>query len=310
MKKVLVTGAAGCLGTEVIKNLLAEGKYEITALDLKNRKVFKKLKRYRRRINVIYGDILDRTLIEALIKEHDVVIHLATCLPPLSEFKKDLANIIEYNGIENIVRAINYYNPNCFLIYGSTTSLYGENDSTVESALTRGEHNYYNIAKKNAENLVTKKLKHYTILRVPIVLGDLRYDHFIYNVKRKNIVETITKEDAAYAFVKCISLFASVNKKIFNIGGGATCRCSFNYLVANIIKYYGLSINYFNTSIFVDKDFCSPILLDSDKSNKLLNYRNDSLESYFMRLKRKSKKGNIPKFLGKLYSIFLKKVEK
>ena len=37
MKKVLVTGAAGVVGFQVIKYLLTEGKYEITVIDLKNR---------------------------------------------------------------------------------------------------------------------------------------------------------------------------------------------------------------------------------------------------------------------------------
>ena len=49
MKKVLVSGAAGCIGTQVIKYLLAEGKYEITALALKNKTVFKRLRRFKKR---------------------------------------------------------------------------------------------------------------------------------------------------------------------------------------------------------------------------------------------------------------------
>ena len=88
MKKVLVTGAAGMIGLNLIKYLLSEGKYEITALDLKNKNVYKRLRRYRKRINIIYGDILDRSLVESLIKNHDVVIHLVTVNPPLAEIKK------------------------------------------------------------------------------------------------------------------------------------------------------------------------------------------------------------------------------
>ena len=36
MKKVLVTGAAGTIGIRTIKYLLSEGKYDVTALDIKN----------------------------------------------------------------------------------------------------------------------------------------------------------------------------------------------------------------------------------------------------------------------------------
>ena len=52
MKRVLVTGASGTIGTKVIKYLLSEGKYEITALDIRTKESQKKLRRYRRRINV------------------------------------------------------------------------------------------------------------------------------------------------------------------------------------------------------------------------------------------------------------------
>ena len=55
MKKVLVTGAGGAIGVHVIKYLLSEGNYEITALDLKNKRVMNNLKRYRKRINIVYN---------------------------------------------------------------------------------------------------------------------------------------------------------------------------------------------------------------------------------------------------------------
>ena len=64
MKKVLIFGAAGNIGLELIKYLLSEGKYEITAVDLKNRRSYKSLKKYRRRINIIYGDMNDHLLID------------------------------------------------------------------------------------------------------------------------------------------------------------------------------------------------------------------------------------------------------
>ena len=117
MKKVLVTGAAGTIGLQVIKFLLSEGKYEIAALDLKNNKTVQVLKKYRKRINVIYGDVVDRVLIEALVKDFDIIIHLAGVPMPLADLKKDLASEIDYKACENIVRAINYYNPKCHLFF-------------------------------------------------------------------------------------------------------------------------------------------------------------------------------------------------
>ena len=49
MKKVLITGAAGTIGLKVIKYLLSEGKYEITAVDFKNGGNHRRLKKYKKR---------------------------------------------------------------------------------------------------------------------------------------------------------------------------------------------------------------------------------------------------------------------
>ena len=116
MKRVLVTGAAGSLGLLVIKYLLSEGKYEVTALDLRNKLTNRQLKRYKKRINIIYGDIADTALMEELVREHDIIIHLASVMPPLGELNKRLGEIVEYSGTENIIKAINYYNSDCFNI--------------------------------------------------------------------------------------------------------------------------------------------------------------------------------------------------
>lgn len=307
MKRVLVTGAAGAIGLHLIKYLLAEGKYEITALDLKNKKVYKRLKRYRKRINIIYGDVLDRTLIENLVKENDVVIHLSTCMPPLAEYKKDLVDMIEYNGTENIVRAINYYNPKCYLVYASSTSLYKHNEGSVDNKIKIEDYDYYNEAKYNSEKLIIKKTKNHTIVRVPLVLSDLRNESFIYNVRNNDVVEFISKEDAAYAFCRCLDKQSSLNKKIINIGGGATCRTTYRELLINILKYHGLSFNYLLTTLFIAKNYTSPVLFDSDKSNEMLNYRNDSFQSYLMRQKRRSRKRKVAIILAKPFIWILKR---
>lgn len=306
MKKVLITGAAGSIGFSLIKYLLAEGKYEITALDLKNKKVYQRLRRYRKRVNIVYGDILDRSLVESLVKENDIVIHLSSCLPPLAEYKKDISNIVEYNGTENIVRAINYYNPKCYLIYASTTSLYNENEGNITNKIKLNDYDYFNHAKYDAEKLIAKKIKNNTIVRVPLVLTDLRKDSFIYNLKLNDYIECITKEDAAYAFCSLIDKKEFLNKKVINIGGGATCRCTYRELLNNILRYHGLSVNMLLTILFIAKNYKSPALSDSDSSDKILNYRNDSLQSYFMRQKRRSKKRKFQILIGKPFIYFLK----
>ena len=106
--------------------------------------LIKRLKQFRKRINILYGDVNDSVLIDALVKDQDIVIHLASSLPPLSNMKKGLADIIDYKGTENIIRAISYYNPKCHLFYASTTSMYKEMDSpSVKSKIVLDEQDYF-----------------------------------------------------------------------------------------------------------------------------------------------------------------------
>ena len=300
MKKVLVTGAAGSIGSLVIKFLLSEGKYEITALDLKNKKTQKKLKKYQRRINIIFGDVNDSLLMEALVRDHDYIIHLATIMPPLGDFSRRAGEIVEYSGTENIVKAINYYNKNCYLIYGSSTSMYNDSLSvTVKDKINENNLTNYNFNKYNTENLIRKKLRNYTILRLPLILNDIKEDPFMYNIKKNLIVEVTTNYDAAYAFVKAIDYKKELNKKIFNVGLGEEGRIKYDDILKKILKNYGISFKYILSRIFLEKNYKSPILTDSDEIEKIIHYQSDSLYNYFKRLKQRGKKRKVQKFLAK-----------
>ena len=307
MKKVLVTGASGSIGINVLKYLLSEGKYEITALDLKNKKVIKRLKKYQNRINIIYGDINDQILINALVKNQDYIIHLASVMPPWGELFKSVGEIVEYEGTENIINAINNFNKKCHLIYASTTSLYDNSlGANTKELIKENSLTNFSFYKYKTENLIREKLNHYTILRVPLVLSDLKKDPFIYNLKNNLYIEVTTSLDSAYAFVKCLNYEKDINKKTFNIGMGSKGRCLYNDILNNILKNYGISFKYFLSRLFLPKNYLSPILTDSDELEEIIHYRSDSLIKYYKRLKNKSNKRIIQKIFGKLI-IFLKR---
>ncbi len=305
MKKVLVTGAAGNIGLNVIKYLLSEGKYEITALDLKNKKIYKKLKKYRRRINIIYGDVNDTILMEALVKDHDYIIHLASVIPPFSDLSKNIASIVDYSGTENIIKAINFYNEKCHLIYASTTSLYDKSLSgSIKEKINEDELTSFSYYKYKTENLIKKKLKNYTILRVPLILTDLEKSPIIYNIKKNLYVEVSTSEDAAYAFVRALSFIKDLNKKTYNIGLGEEGRVLFTEILYHILKYYGLSFSYLFGRVCLEKNYLSPILSDSDDLDNCIHYRTDSLYNYYRRLKNKGKKRIGQRIIAKPFLLF------
>ncbi len=300
MKKVLVTGAAGVIGINVIKFLLSEGKYEITAIDLRSKESQNRLKRYRRRINIIYGDINDRVLMEALVKEQDAIIHLAGVLPPIADIKRDLGKLVEYNGTENIVKSLNFYNPDCFLVYASSATIYGDViDAYVDSDKEVTDLDYYSKMKVKVEKLIKDKLKNYTIIRLPLVLTHPKSGKFMYNVKRLSEVEAITDNDAGYLFAASMDYQKELNKKIFNAGGGDATRGVYKDILIKILEIYGFSWHYFLSLVFIDKNFYVQKFKDSDKLQDIIDFRSDSLSSYYMRVKRTTKKRTVARLVAK-----------
>jgi len=311
VKKVLVTGAAGAIGKLTIKYLLSEGKYEITALDLRTKDNQKKLKKYRRRINIIYGDMNDNVLMEALVKDQDYIIHLASVIPPIADIKKGLSDRVEYNGTENIIKAIDFYNPKCFLIYASSTTIYGNVEkANIKTKPSIIDMDYYSNTKQKTEKLIQSKVKNYTIIRLPLVLCNPASGAFMYNVKKNQVVEAITDNDAAYLFANAINESDKLNKKIGNAGGGESMIAPYREILAKVLEIYGFSFKFLLTRLFLDKNFYVHVYEDSDKLNEILNFRSDSLSSYYMRLRRTTKNRKIAKFFAKPFVFMLRKKKK
>ena len=306
MKKVLITGAGGAIGINVIKYLLSEGKYEITALDLRNKNSIKRLKRYRRRINLIYGDMNDSVLMDALVRDHDYIIHLAGIMPPIADIKKNICEMVDYKGTENLIKAMNMYNPDAYLIYASSATIYGKVEScNVKTKPKLTPLDYYSNTKFKIEKRIEEKVKNYTIIRLPLVLTNPKTGAFMYNVKLDTKIEAITDNDAGYLFVNALNHVNELNHKIWNGGGGESTTDTYRNILVNVLKIYGLNIKYLLTAFFVDKNFYGHVYEDSDNLENILDFRSDSLSSFYMRLKRQVKGRRISKIFAKPIIMFL-----
>ncbi|MGM9834410.1 MAG: NAD-dependent epimerase/dehydratase family protein [Bacilli bacterium] len=288
MKKILVTGAAGTIGIQVIRYLLIEGKYEITALDLRNARTYKRLKKYRKRINIVYGDVNDSVIVDALVKDHDVVIHLAGVMPPFADIKEDLCYVIDYEGTKNIVNAISSYNPKCYLLYASSTTIYGNVGKKVEvsvnSPINIEDGDYYSSVKAETEKLIEDTIKNYTIFRIPSVMCNPLKECVMYNVPLNNYVELISSYDAGYAFAIAVDYFKELNKKTYNLSGGESCRVLYRDYLVKILRTHGLSFRYLLTLFLVDKNFYGAYYKDGNKLENILHFRKDSIASYYNKL--------------------------
>ncbi len=289
MKKCLVTGASGIVGTKLITKLLNASNYEITALDLKSPKALKSLNKFKNRINIVYGDINDNTIMEALIKDHDIIFHLAGIMPPSAEMHPNLSNIIDYGGTKSIIDAINTYNPKAYFIFPSTTAVYGNvKHATCKSELNIYNDDIYSQNKYKIEEYIKKNLTNYTIYRLPLILEKNNYSSIMFNIPLNTEMEVITSSLVASAFVKSLANKRKLNKKIFNLSGGKNYRITSNALYIKALQIEGVSTRFFLSRYFIPQNFYGHIYDDGDDLNQILDFQKGSIDDFL-------KSFNVPK---------------
>lgn len=174
-KNILVTGAAGFIGANLVKELLKTTDYNIIGLDNLNDYYDVSLKYYRLdeieslngNFTFIKGSIADKTLVDSLFKEHkfDIVVNLAA----QAGVRYSITNpdaYIESNiiGFYNILEACRHY-PVEHLVYASSSSVYGSNKKVPYSTDDKVDNpvSLYAATKKSNELLAHAYSKLYNI---------------------------------------------------------------------------------------------------------------------------------------------------
>ena len=308
MKKCLITGACGTVGYKLLSKLLNTNEYEITVLDLKNSKSVKKLNKFKDKINIIYGDLNDDVILRALIKDHDIIFHLAGIIPPMSEIHPNLTNIVEYGGSVALIDAIKELNPKAYLVYLSTTSIYGNSELVnLKSDIQIYNHDIFSQNKYKVEDYIKKNLKNYTIYRVPLIIDKNEFNSIFYNIPLNSKIEVITNSLVANALVTSLKNRRKLNKQTFILAGGKNYRTTVRELYVNVLKVHGISFKYILMRHFVPQNFYGHFYED-DSLNKILDYQKGSINDVYKNFNKKKKfKRCLNRFLAYISIIKLNK---
>ena len=233
MKKVLITGGAGYIGSKLATSLINKN-YQVTIIDclkfsskslnhLFSKKNFKFIK----------DDVRNKKIMKSLIKKNDFIIPLAALVgAPLCEKNKKEAIAVNLNSIKFLMKNVSKKNK---IIYLTTNSGYGvgEKNKYCDENTPLNPISLYGQTKVDAEKIVMKNINSIGF-RLATVFGysyrmrtDLLVNNFVFKSmtdKKLTIYEPhfrrnyIHINDVVDAVVFSIENFKRLKSNIYNLG--------------------------------------------------------------------------------------------
>jgi UDP-glucose 4-epimerase len=155
--RILVTGGAGTIGSHVVDRLVAHGAEEIVVLDDFSRGTTHNLAAAcgSGRVQVVRGDVRDRTLVRKLCDAKDLVFHLAALRITQCAEDPRLANEVLVDGTLNVLEAAADAGVGK-IISSSSASVYGLADKfpTPETQHPYNNDTLYGAAKAYNEGML------------------------------------------------------------------------------------------------------------------------------------------------------------
>ena len=229
--KVLITGGAGYLGSNLTRHLLEVG-YTVTVLDNLMYDQVTLLHLFGNpKFQFELGDVRDKKLLQELVGLNDVIIPLAAIVGmPACKANPELTVAVNYQQVADIVEVLR---DDQKLILPNTNSQYGSSDSIITEESPFNPLSLYAKTKCDAENIMLEKgngvsLRLATVFGVsPRMRTDLLVNDFVY----KSVVDGylvlfeahfkrnyIHVQDIARTFQFIIENYEKCKGHAFNVG--------------------------------------------------------------------------------------------
>ena len=257
MTRFLVTGGAGFIGSNLVKQLIKSGT-QVTVIDDLNTGKISNIKEVYDQINFVEGDIRDYKLVEKFAQDCHGIFHFAARASVQESFDKPEEYFdVNVNGAENIFKIAKKFNQK--VVFSSSSSVYG-NPETIPIKEESGKNpiNPYAETKLQKEKLAEK----YALdglkvigLRYLNVFGDGQSKEYAGVIKlfleriqlrlppRINGDGTQSRdfvfvEDVVNANI--LAMKSDVDNGFFNVGTGTTI--SILEIAKLMIKFAGLNV--------------------------------------------------------------------
>ncbi len=321
VKKVLVIGCAGYLGSVLTRKLISKGFIvhgldKLTYSDYGIRELYNK-----KGFNFVEGDIRDIKVLMDAIKGCDAVVHLAAIVgDPACKLDAEETITINYLATKTITEVCKYSQINR-LVFASTCSVYGASETpgsliTEESALN--PVSLYAEMKIKSEIAILEAMDDNfspTILRMATLYGlspRMRFDLVVNLLTAQAKTEgritifggeqwrpLVHVNDAAEAYIRCLEApIEKVRGQVFNVGSNQQ-----NYRILElgpILQSIIPEVQIEKRDDLIDNRSYSTAF---DKISTVLGYRTErTVEDGVLEIKQALEKGIIEDYKDKRYS--------
>lgn len=286
---VLLTGASGTIGSEIMYQLASQDNIKLTVFDIKNRRTKKLFGPYKKHINLLYGDISNSEDVQKIPEKLDAVIHLAAIIPPMSDENPEVTRKVNVIGTQNIIQRLEKTSPEAFLLFSSSISVYGDRiqqpNICVQDSLNARKEDIYAQTKIESEKLIKQSNLHWSIFRLTAIMKNHKISKLMFHMPLSTLFEICTPYDTAKAFTEGIYKKELLHGRIFNLSGGEKCCITYEKFLEKSFRLYGLGALNFPPYAFAQQNFHCGVLADGDILENILHFRHDTLETYFSQTK-------------------------
>jgi len=249
MKKVLITGGAGYLGSVLTELLLSKG-YQVTVLDnLMYKQTSVAPFAYHDNFKFILGDVRNKSTLKPLVESHDILIPLAAIVGmPACKANPEATIDVNYKQVQNVV---DWSSKDQKILIPNTNSQYGSSTEIITEDSPFNPLSLYAETKCAAEDAVLNS-GNGIAMRLATVFGmsyrmrlDLLVNDFVYKAMTDGTLvlfeshfmrNYIHVRDIANTFLFMIENYDECNNNAFNVGL-TEANCTKLELANTIQKY-------------------------------------------------------------------------
>ncbi len=308
MRKVFITGATGVMGQATLKELMAhrdEQQYDIMVLARPSKKNRKMLAPYiSKGVQVLWGDLLDETVVKNGVDWADIVLHIGGMVSPLADQFPEKTLKVNIGSAENIVKAAQAKEKDgndVAVVYIGSVAQYGPHNEPKHwgrcgDRMNVATFDAYALSKVESERIFAESgLKRWVSLRQTGILhlGLLgkASDPISFHVPLKGVLEWVTDEDSGRLMERVCRKDVPEEFwcKFYNIGGGEKYRL-------NNIEFITLTLSslgcpppekVFDARWFATGNFHGLWYEDSDILENMFHFRSDEGPTEYFDRKKK-----------------------